>query len=90
MPSVILTPREVDLSLETGGKPARNKARLMPSDASDPLFQKLSGMAPSGDSLVVTQDIPKVAGITVGSKLEVSASRIENDKRQCERRIHAI
>lgn len=83
MPSVMLVPREVDYIVQTASTPHRAQATLVPSDAADPVHEKLiAGAPPSGDGVVVTQDVAQAAGLEVGSSFELSASRIENDRRR--------
>ena len=60
MPSIMLVPREVDYVAASGG--AKDQARLLPSDASDPLYDKLDGAPADGDTVVVTADIAETAG----------------------------
>ena len=80
MPSIMLVPREVDYVAASGG--AKDQARLLPSDASDPLYDKLDGAPADGDTVVVTADIAETAGLRIGSRLDLVVSRIENDRRQ--------
>lgn len=81
MPSVMLSPREVDYVVKTDDKRFRARARLWPSSVNDPLFDKLEGTAPAEDAVVITSDIAEKSGLTIGSPFQISVSRVENDKR---------
>jgi putative ABC transport system permease protein len=81
MPSVMLTPREVDY-VTTGENRSRGSAKLFPSAPNDPLFDKLVGRPPEGDNVVVSADVARDAKLEIGSPIELSVSRVEDDKRK--------
>jgi putative ABC transport system permease protein len=78
-PSVMLVPREVDYVVE--GSRSREEARLWPSGADDPLFERLQGEPPSGDAVVISSDIAEKSKIDIGASIVLRVSRIERDKR---------
>lgn len=82
MPSVMLVPREVDLVAETDGKRSRSAATLVPTDETDPLFDRLEGAPPQGDTVVATQDVADALGIAIGESFDLNVSRLEDDQRK--------
>lgn len=82
MPSVALTPREVDVIYSTDGAAALTEARLMPSDATDPVMSRLDGMPPQGDIVVLTSDLLEETGLALGSQFDIAVDRVEGNARK--------
>ena len=82
MPSVMLVPREVDVFYDAGGRRRATEARLLPSDADDPLYVKLEGTPPTEEQVVVTADLAAAAGLDIGSTFSIAVDRVENDERR--------
>lgn len=82
VPSVMLVPREVDLVVEQDGKRVRSLATLIPTDSSDPLFEKLTGEPPAGDAVVITEDVAAALGVGLGDSFDLNVTRLEDDQRR--------
>lgn len=82
VPSVMLVPREVDLVVEREGKRLRSLATLIPTDDTDPLFEKLVGRPASADAVVITEDVAAAMGVGIGDSFDLNVSRLEDDQRR--------
>ena len=81
MPSVTMVPREVSFYYQNSDKAKTGSARLLPSDRSDPLLEKLDGKPPQGHDVVISSDLAAEGGIKVGSAITLTVDRIEHGKR---------
>lgn len=80
LPSVMLTPRDVDFRT-TSAKPFRGRARLVPTTFEDPIFQQaFVGVPPLGSTVALSEDLAKDAGVALGDGFTLLVSRIENDR----------
>jgi putative ABC transport system permease protein len=81
MPSVMMVPREVSFYYSGDGKIRAGAARLVPSDALDPVLAQLVGNPPNGAEVVISSDVADGAGLKSGSKMTLTIDRVEGGKR---------
>ncbi len=81
VPTVLMTPREAVWISNSGNRPTRGQARLVPSTAADPILRNLIGDPPAADGFVATESVISDANLEIGDSIEISVVRIENDQR---------
>ncbi|MEM8685814.1 MAG: ABC transporter permease [Pseudomonadota bacterium] len=82
-PMVAFTPRGIDIGFKADGRRVTSEARLIATSLDDPIHERLAeGTAPSGDQVVVSQDLAKRKGLQVGDELILLIGRIVNDRRE--------